>query len=340
MSVAALPAARRPSRALAAGAVLGTVLAVMGVAYLSLAGEPLDPRQAVLAVGGAASDPLAAFSVTELRLPRLVVALAVGAMLAIAGALLQAVVRNPLASPELTGVSAGAVLAAVVWIGTFGGAAGEVGVVVPLVATAGGSLAGLIVYGIASAGGRTDPLRLVLTGVLVAGILSAATLVALLLLRRDPDDDALLTWLIGSLELRSWADARVIAPYLILALPLLAVAVPVANLLQLGDGVAGGLGLVAERGRALVLVTAVVLTAGAVAVAGAVGFVGLVAPHLARLLVGGDVRALVPVAALTGALILAAADLLAAATPGGVPVGVFTAALGVPLFLHLLRRST
>jgi len=340
VSAAALPTTSRRARAgVAAPAGLGAVLGGLLVAYLSLAGEPLAPDQALLALGRAASDPLANFTVLDLRLPRAVAAVAVGAMLAVAGALLQAVVRNPLASPELTGVSAGAVLFAVAWIGVVGGAAGDVHVTVPLAATVGGTAAGAVVYAAARHRGQTDPLRLVLTGVLVAGILSAATLLLVLLVRRDPDDDTFLTWLVGSLELRSWADVRVPVPYLLVALPLLAVAVPVANVLQLGDGWSGGLGLAPERARMLVLGTAVLLTAGAVSVAGAVGFVGLVAPHVARLLVGGDVRRLVPAAALCGAVVLLAADLIAAATPRGIPVGVFTAALGVPLFLHLLRRA-
>jgi iron complex transport system permease protein len=341
VSAAALPTVvgRRPRSRVPVPAALGLALAVLLVAYLSLAGEPLPPDQAVLALAGAASDPLAAFSVVELRLPRAVAAIAVGAMLALAGTLLQAVVRNPLASPELTGVSAGAVLAAVAWLGVVGGAAGDVDVTVPLVATVGGLLSGAFVYAVARTRGRTDPLRLVLTGVLVAGILSTVTLLLILVVRRDPDDDAFLTWLVGSLELRSWADVRVLVPYLLAALPLLALAIPIANVLQLGDGVAGGLGMPGERARILVLGTAVLLTAGAVSIAGAVGFVGLIAPHVARLLVGGDARRLAPVAALCGALVLLGADLVAAATPRGVPVGVFTAALGVPLFLHLLRRS-
>jgi len=338
-----------------AGATTALAAAATGLvllAYLALAGDPLPPGDVVASLAGG-GDAATAFAVTESRLPRALVAVAAGAMLAVSGALLQAVVRNPLAAPELTGVSAGAVVAAVAWTGIAGTGVGQVDVVLPAVATAGGGLAATVVYLTARRHGRTDPLRLVLVGAVLAGILAAVTTLLILLTRRDPDDDTFVTWLVGSLTLRSWSELRTLAPYLVAGVALLLAAIPRGNLLQLGDGVTHGLGVRPERARGLVLGAAVVLAAGAVSVVGAVGFVGLVGPHVARLLVGGDLRRLVPLSALTGALLLLAADLAARAVrtswlpfaddaglrAADLPVGVFTALLGVPLFVHLLRRA-
>jgi iron complex transport system permease protein len=336
-----------------AATVLGlAAVAALLLAYLVLAGDPLPPAEVLAALVGSA-DAGTAFAVTESRLPRALVALAAGAMLAVSGALLQAVVRNPLAAPELTGVSAGAVVAAVAWTGIAGTGAGRVDLILPAVATAGGALAAGAVYLTARRHGRTDPLRLVLVGAVLAGILAAVTTLLILLTRRDPDDDTFVTWLVGSLTLRSWSELWTLAPYLVLAGVLLLAAVPRGNLLQLGDGLTHGLGVRPERARILVLATAVLLAAGAVSVVGAVGFVGLVGPHVARLLGGGDLRRLVPLSALAGGLLLLGADLAARAVrttwlpfaddaglrAADLPVGVFTALLGVPLFVHLLRRA-
>lgn len=333
----------------AAALALATTAAFL--LYLTVGDRTVPPDRVVRAILGQPETRLDRVAVWEVRLPRALLATGAGAMLGMAGSLLQAILRNPLASPDLTGVSSGAVAAAVAWLSFGGPGPGNIDLAVPLVAAAGGFGAMVLVYALSRRLGRTDGVELILTGVVVGGVLGGVTTVSLLM--ADPDDDRLLGWVIGSLSLRGWPEVRVLAPYALVAVPLLVLAVPAANLLQLGDDAATGLGLIAERGRLLTLVAAVVMTAAAVSVAGAIGFLGLVAPHVARLLVGGDARRLVPASGLLGATLLLLADLLARTFrltwfPGvenldvgtfALPVGIFTTLLGAPLFLAMLLRG-
>ncbi len=329
---------------LAAGAVTAIVLLL---AHL-VAGTVTVTPDRILAVLGGGEATRAEIIAVDVRLPRAVVGLIVGALLGAAGALLQSLVRNPLASPDLTGVAQGATAAVLCWI-VWGPGAG--GAVLPLVAAAGGLGAAAGVHLLTRRTG-TDGERLVLVGVLVGGVLSSATSVALLF-SGDRVTTAL-GWLLGTLELRDWADLNLLLAYLGPITALVVVAVPLAALLHLGPGLTATLGVRPTRAQALVLLAAVLATAAAVSVAGAVAFIGLVAPHVARRLVGGTPRRVVPAAALFGALLLSTADLAARtfrlqAVPGladvdtapfAVPVGVFTALLGVPFLLHVIRRRT
>lgn len=328
---------------LAATALLVLVLLAL---HLVLGASRLGPGQVWDALLGRSQDEVHRTIVRQLRLPRTLIAALAGGMLGLSGALLQSVLRNPLAAPNLTGVSAGAIFASVVFLAYGPGLAGS-GYAVPAVAVLGGGAAAALVYALSRAAGA-DPLRLVLFGVLISAILGSGT--GLFVVINAQSLGAILPWMVGSLNGRVWLHWQVLWPWAALALPLGLAAGRLANALELGDDLAGGLGLRVEWVRFVLLGLAVVLASGAVSVVGAVAFVGLIAPHLARQLVGGDARRLFPLALLLGAGLLLAADIVAGllriqvpwrtlSAPAQLPVGVVTALLGAPFFLALVRRG-
>ena len=212
---------------------------------------------------------------------------------------------------------------------------------------AGGLLAALLVYGL-SRNGRVDPLRLVLCGILVSAVLQGAT--SLIMLLGTEAIGGVLVWLIGSLHGRVWLHWQILWPWAAVTLPLALTCAGLANVLQLGDEVAAGLGLHVEWTRLALLGVSALLTAGAVAVVGAVGFVGLVGPHIVRRLVGEDARQVLPLSALLSAALLLGADVIAQGliittalgavdTRTSLPVGAVTALLGAPVLLALLARK-
>ena len=333
-------------------AVLTVVLAALMLLYVMLGPVLIAPDLVIKALAGQPEEPLHRIAVREVRLPRALMAALAGAMLSSSGAFLQSVLRNPLAAPATVGITQGAVLGAVLaLVLTFGseGALNDLNTLVPLAAMAGGLVAGGLVYGLSYRRAGADPLRLILTGVIVAAALSSAT--SFLVLLSGSHTDSIIRWLVGSLSTRTWEHLVFVVPVAALAVPLVVAAIPVGNVLQLGDATAMSLGLRAELARAGVLTTAVVLAAGAVSVVGGIAFLGMMGPHLARTLVGSDLRRLVVGSALVGAIILVAADLLARTfsldwipllsveTESGsrVPVGAFTALVGAPFFVYLVR---
>jgi ferric hydroxamate transport system permease protein len=274
--------------------------------------------------------------VLESRLPRVLAALLAGASLAVAGTAVQAVCRNPLAEPGLLGITAGAGLGAVTLI-TLAPAAGTWGITGVAGAAALATFA--LVYGLAWRGGLSSD-RLVLIGI---GVSAAATaLITLIIVATDPwNTTKALTWLSGSTYGRSLGQVAPVAGALLLLTPILAVGARRLDLLSLDDDTPRVLGMGLERSRLLVLGAAALLTATAVSAIGVVGFVGLVAPHIARALVGGlHVRTL-PVAALVGAVLVSLADTLGRTVlaPAQVPAGLVTALIGTPYFVYLLWRS-
>lgn len=336
-------------------AVLAVVLAALMLLYVMLGPALIAPDLVFKALAGQPEEPLHRIAVREVRLPRALMAALAGAMLSSSGAFLQSVLRNPLAAPATVGITQGAVLGAVLaLVSTVGseGALNDLNTLVPLAAMAGGLAAGGLVYALSYRRSGADPLRLILTGVVVAAALSAAT--SFLVLLSGSHTDSIIRWLVGSLSTRTWEHLTFLVPVAALAVPLVAATIPVANVLQLGDATAVSLGLRAGLARAGVLTTAVVLAAGAVSVVGGIAFLGMMGPHLARTLVGSDLRRLVVGSALVGAIILVAADLMARTfsldwiplvsveTESGsrVPVGAFTALVGAPFFIYLLRART
>ncbi|MEM6486911.1 MAG: iron ABC transporter permease [Pseudomonadota bacterium] len=329
------PAAAR-RRFVVGAAACGVALSLLAVASLGAGSLPLGPGEVLRALSDPTAPEAHRLAVGALRGPRLAVAIGVGAALGTSGALLQAATRNPLAEPGIIGVNAGAALAAVLAI-TTGAAASALAL--PLAAFAGGLIAALAVCGLAWQGG-TAPARLVLTGVGVAAVCSALiTLVAVF--AAITDVQRALAWLAGSLNARDWGDAAAVWAQVAVALPLAVVSAPVLDLLARGDDAAASLGIAVEPARLGIVALAVLLAAAAVAAAGAIAFVGLAAPHLARLIVGPGAARAVPLAALIGAVVMAAADLIGrrALAPVEVPAGVVAAILGAPYLLWLLRRT-
>lgn len=297
----------------------------------------LTPGDVVTALLGR-GEPSSSAIVWTLRLPRVVLGLLVGGVLAVAGASLQVLVRNPLADPYLLGISGGAGFGAVLAI--VAGLASPWAV--PVAAFGGALVAVVAVYRLAAvAGGALDGRVLVLAGVVVGAF--AGALVSGLLAVSDAQSTRSATlWLMGGLGGGSWGSVAALAAYAAPALALLAGEARALNLLALGDEPAQHLGIDVARTKRRVYLAASLLTAAAVAGAGIIGFVGLVVPHAVRMLRGHDHRGVLPAAFAAGGALLVLADAVArtAFAPLELPVGVVTAVIGVPIFALLLRRWT
>lgn len=286
---------------------------------------------------GSAENPTREI-VLEIRLPRVVLGMLVGAGLATAGALLQALLQNPLADPFLLGISGGAALGGVAAVALGGGAL--LGLSVPALAFAGALGATALLYAIAAAGGRAPAHSLLLTGV-VFNAFASSVIVFLTTAVELNRVAGVFLWLIGSIRL---VDETMIAFVALLIALGLGVGLYYAyslNLLTQGDEAAAHLGVDVPRVRRHVLLATALMIGASVAVSGIVGFVGLIVPHLLRLVIGADHRVLVPASALFGAALVTSADTLARTVlaPTELPVGAFTALIGGPLFLWLLRRE-
>jgi iron complex transport system permease protein len=322
----------------------GGLLAVLaGVVLVSAGVGPVHVEAAVVAralldalPGLSAEVPdTARVIVVGVRLPRIALGALVGFALAASGVVMQGFFRNPMADPSIIGVSSGAAVGAVLAI--VAPLALPFGLELQAAAFAGALVTAFAVYAVASEGGRTPVATLLLAGVAVQTFLGAV--ISFLLLHAGESLERVVYWLMGHLAEATWADVRVAA----LAVPLTLVLVAYArdlNVLLLGEGDAHSLGIEVERTKRILLAVASVVTAAAVAVSGVIGFVGLVVPHVMRLVVGPDHRVLLPTSALAGSAFLVAADTVARTAGGGaeVPVGIVTAALGAPFFLYLLRR--
>ncbi len=313
------------------------LLIAMGFS-LAVGAVPISPGQVVRALFARTGlSPVDVAIVCDLRLPRALLAVLVGAGLAAAGAAFQGLFRNPLADPFVVGASSGAALGAALAITTgftwrFSGLGP-----VPLAAMAGALLAVLLVYQIAQVAGKTPPTTLLLAGAALSTLLSAG--VSLLMLANDRNVHEVLSWLMGGLGGRGWPDLWSCSPYLLVGIAGLWLMARPLDALACGEESAQSLGLPLRRARGLVIAAASLATAAAVATGGVIGFVGLIAPHAARLLFGAAHRQLVPASALLGALLLLLADTLARSmlAPIELPVGIITALLGGTFFLYLLR---
>jgi len=271
---------------------------------------------------------------TNLRLPRLLLGLLLGANLAVAGAIMQAVTRNPLASPQVFGVNAGASFLVVVSLLVFP-SLGTANLL--YFAFAGALLGGVLVFSFASIRGMTA-LKLALVGMAIHLLLTSLTKGLILFNDRITN---VLYWLSGSLSDASWLELRIVLPWSLAGLILAASLAKSLAVFQLGQDVAVGLGQKVTRIRLLAGISVVLLAGVTVAVAGAIGFIGLMVPHITRRLVGEDYRIVLPVSAVIGGLLLTYADVLARfiAYPYESPVGIVTSLLGAPFFLLLARRQ-
>ncbi|MFD9701401.1 FecCD family ABC transporter permease [Lentzea sp. NPDC059081] len=311
--------------AIGTGTVEVPVTRVIGILWSHLGGDTTG------------IDPLENQIVWDFRTPRVLLAAVAGGGLSLAGVCLQSLVRNPLADPYLFGVSAGASLGAVIAMTTGGALVAGLGVAGAAFA---GSLLGLaIVFAMAQRGGRLLGGSLVLAGVAVASLGNAAT--SYLQLQSNPTElRRVMFWLLGSVSGASWDDLGVPAAAIALTTAWLLTRGRSMNALSVGDDTAAGLGVNVHRLRILLLVASSLLTATVVSVAGGIGFVGLIVPHAVRLVVGPDQRKMLPVSVLAGAVFLVLVDLVTRTVdkPNEMPIGIFTAALGAPFFLMLLRN--
>ena len=322
-----------PSRAAVVLTLLAAGVVALAVAGLAVGAVTLSPAAVVRGLTGGPEG----FVVQQYRLPRVLVALLAGAALAVSGALLQAAVRNPLASPDVVGITKGAglgaMLAAVaappvarVWAIPLGVVAGAAAVTVVLLVLA------------RYAGSRGAVLALI--GVAISALAAAG--IEYLMVAFPDDADQAMVWLAGSVYGSTGTDVAVLALWSLVCLPAVVIAVRRMDLAGFDDDTLGSLGRHPARTRALLVTVAVALAAGAVAAVGGIGFLGLLAPHLARLLVGSRARVLVPAAALIGAGLLCLADVAGrlVALPNEIPAGIVAAVIGGPYLLVLLIRET
>ncbi|MGG7620062.1 FecCD family ABC transporter permease [Bacillus coreaensis] len=280
--------------------------------------------------------------VQSFRLPRIIVALVVGMSLAVAGGILQGMIRNPLASPDILGITGGASTAVVLFLAIFSNDSNALTVSIqwmPLAAFIGSAVAGLLVYIFAWKNG-VSPVRLVLIGIGLSALFQALTTMMMLLGPIYRASQANI-WITGTVHGSTWTNVFTIVPW---ALTLMLVAFFMArkvNVLGLGDDVATSVGTSVQKLRFMLLLISTALIGSSVAFAGGIGFVGLMAPHMARRLVGSVYGALLPVSALIGAILVMVADLIGRTmfSPLEIPAGVFTAGIGAPYFIYLLFKT-
>lgn len=277
--------------------------------------------------------------ITQIRLPRILAGILVGASLSTSGALFQGIFRNPMADPYILGVSSGAALGAALAI-VLGIGFSFFGInTVPIMAFLGAVGATLSVHNIAKVGPRTPVVTLLLSGIAVSVFLSA--IVSMLQVVAGWELHKLVFWLMGGFSYTKWKDVWAVLPLVSIGLPLAYLFARDLNIMALGDEEAQHLGVDAERSRKILMFLGSLLTASAVSISGLIGFVGLIVPHLTRILVGPDHRILLPSSLLTGAMFLVFCDALARIVfvPSELPVGTITALSGGPFFIYLLRKK-
>ncbi len=323
---------------------LACLLLLMLVLATGLGFISVSPAQVVRILGGkllgvdawlAGIKDLQVQVVMDVRLPRIITSLVVGSGLALAGVVFQGILLNPLADPFTLGVSSGAAFGAglslllgLAFLGPY---------TVCFLAFVGAVATLLAVIRLSSVGGRIDPTNLILSGVIVSAILSAA--LSFMKYLADEQVAVIIFWLMGSLVSRTWLDAGLTLGFTILGLAVGLYYARDLNIICLGERSAQSLGVQTRRVRLVLLVTASLVSAACVAVSGIIGFVGLLIPHLLRFLVGPDHRVLLPASALAGGVLLLGADTITRALlPHEVPIGVLTAIIGGPFFCYVFRR--
>ncbi|TXK85542.1 iron ABC transporter permease [Paenibacillus sp. N3.4] len=277
--------------------------------------------------------------INKVRFPRVLLGILVGASLSVAGAAFQGVLRNPLADPYALGVSSGASVGAAfliyfglrfAWLGQWS---------IPVVAFGTGLISLFLVLKLAQIDGKLRMETLILSGVVMQAFLGA--IVSFMVSISKQVINEIIFWLMGSLAMRGWSYAFMISPYLIIGFVVIISYARSLNLLALGERQAAHLGVHVERTKLIVLIVATFITAAAVSVAGVIGFVGLIVPHLVRLLVGPDYRLIVPLSAIGGGIYVLWADTIARTllSPTEIPLGVITAFIGAPFFAYLLHKD-
>lgn len=331
---------KRRTRGITVMSVLAILIIVLFIVSMNTGFMRLTPMEVLhtLLGDGTRQQKLILF---DFRLPRIVISLLVGAGFAVSGCILQSLSRNALAEPATLGISAGAGFAVIIFISFFPATTSAPVFVLPLLALGGAGLTAALIYILAYR--REDglsPTRLILIGIAVAAGINACQLV--LALRLDPNHyQFVATWIAGKIWGGDWKFVLALLPWIVILLPYSFYKARILNVLNLGDQTSLGLGMRLEKERLLLLVTAVALAGACVAVSGGIGFVGLIAPHLARRLVGPRHQVLLPASALTGALLMITADTIGRwiLQPAEVPTGIVVAIIGAPYFLYLLAKS-
>jgi len=316
---------------------LGLLALVVLVGLASVTFGVLDVGWDDLVAGIGGGQETTAQAAVLKRMPRTVLGLVIGAALGVSGAVMQGVTRNPLADPEILGVNSGASLAVVIGM-VFLGLSSQVGYI--WVAMVGAAIAAVFVYVVGSLGrGGATPLKLALAGAATSVALGA--LVSAILLPRAQDMQSFRFWQIGGVGGGSWGTIGLVLPFRAAGLLISLASARALNALALGDEMAAGLGENVVRARLFSAVGGVVLCGAATAVAGPIGFVGLVVPHVVRLLAGVDHRWLIPLSALAGAALLTTADIVGRLVggTGEIQAGIITAILGAPFFIWIVRRQ-
>ncbi|WP_228282278.1 FecCD family ABC transporter permease [Rubrobacter tropicus] len=324
-------------RAIIVFVLLGLVAFAGVVANVGVGEYPIAPPDVIRALLGLGSDDgNYGFIVNALRLPRALVAVLVGAALAVSGAVLQGITKNDLAAPDIVGVNAGAGLAAVTLIVAFPSVSAAY---LPPAAFGGALVVAGLLYLLAWRG-SSSPTRLILVGVGLGAVATALTTFMITFGEIYQVSQALV-WLTGSVYGRSWEQVLTLLPWLVIFMPLTLLRFRHLNALGLGDEVARGLGVRVELERGLLVLCSVALAAAAVATAGTIAFVGLMAPHIARRLVGPAHGGLLPVSAMTGGAMVVLSDLVGRTlfAPVEIPCGIVTAVVGAPFFLYLLYKT-
>ena len=334
-----------PRRLLAGVAGLGLLLlalvifaASVGPLDISLAHSLSALLEVVGLVDSSATDTEQVV-IERIRLPRIVLAMALGAALGTAGATMQSLFRNPLADPGIIGVSSGGALGAVIAISI--GAQAVSSLLLPAFAFGGALGATALVYGIASSGGRVSMATLLLAGVAVSALFGAVVSAIITFTTNSELQRAIIFWLAGGFDSTGWDDVRLALPPIAAGILLVLVYSRDLNLLSLGDDEASSLGVRTTLTRVTLMVGATLATGAAVAFSGTIAFVGLVVPHVLRLLLGPDNRVLLPLSAIGGAVFMLAADTIArtVASPAELRVGIITAFVGAPFFMLLLVKN-
>ncbi|MGP4073494.1 FecCD family ABC transporter permease [Piscibacillus sp. B03] len=317
--------------------VLAAIVLSLGIGQMFIG--PIDVIKAIFGYGEDMHDLV----VNDFRMPRILLAVLAGAGLAMSGAILQGIIRNPLASPDIIGITAGAALSTVGFLVIFSDRSNALTVSIqwlPLASLIGAVLMGFLVYLLATNRNGVQPIKLVLIGV---GLSAAVEAVTTMIMTFGPIYTAARAniWLTGSVNGATWGQVSTILPWVVGLGIVLMFYTTQLNMQGLGDDVATNAGARVQRDRLVLLVLATALAGGSVAFAGGIGFVGLMAPHIARRLVGSVFSSLIPVSALIGGLIVLVADLIArtAFAPLEIPAGVFTSLIGAPYFIYLLFKT-
>ena len=324
-----------PRKALTTIAALAVLLCIMICLGLGIGSVDVPVSHVIGALtGGPALPDTEATILFIIRLPRVLLAVIVGAGLSVAGVVFQALLRNPLAEPYILGISSGGTIGAIIAIGFSLGTIGT-----PVASFIGAALVMMVVYGLAHKRGELDTMTLLLAGVMIGAFFNAAVLLLIALLNQELRNAFL--WLMGNLGAATMSSNLIVGPPVLLASLLLLSQARAFNVIATGDETALQLGVDVPFVKRFSYLLASLITGLVVSVSGVIGFVGLIIPHVCRMLFGPDHRLLLPASFLAGASFLIAADMLSRTViaPTEIPVGAVTAAIGAPVFVYLLRRA-